>query len=1805
MIDPAAQARLERWKLSLLDLTAGNRLLDVKDGKTTIPLPAVDPIRIAAALADGAGFTLESGPATGIEGGAPVAGALGRLRSPLAKPELARRLVAIRRAARAQLADGGVHTLWLGLGLLTWGDTEADAGADAPPPVAPVGGTAGAREIATEVGTELVAELAPGPAPGTVIDDAGLATRHAAITARYEAVEPPADLDTAAPAEHARHEQPEQRAEPVLRTAPIVLWPVELVAGEGGALRLVEAAGQAPRWNLTLGEKLRRDFAIALAPAPGLDGEGDELDVAALLDAAEAIAAARPGWRLERAAQLGIFSFAKFVMWNDLDARADELLASPVVAHLARGAGIGFSQPSPAAGAAVAGRAATRDLLAPLDADASQLAAIAAAGAGASFVLQGPPGTGKSQTIANLIVHCVAHGKTVLFATDKIAALEVVQQRLASVGLGEFCLELHSHKAARASVVAQLGRVIERAFRPGTGPTGDDARLRELTAALDGHVAALHRVGPFGRSLHDVLGRLVELRAIPRAALAERDATGLDRQTFDHRQRAVDQLAAAALAVEPVANHPWRASAMARWPLDGRDRALAALDEAAAAAAALALAVQGVTSLIPGLAARTRDQLQALGALAALAATSPRPGAELLTQLRPARGDDIAERIALIRARGTGAIETPREPGAFLVLASRHRLLTTEVNDRFTDAVADLDPHALWPLLRRWVHRIAPLRFIALRHARAAIRAVAMPGMLETDGAMITALESVIAERAARTALAAAAEPAKRWFGELGGDPLQLDLKRIDAAVSWAGELRRAFDAVEVGPGEAGRAAAWRALVAQVAANPPAESPGGGELAAFARLAEAAARWQPALAALADATGIDVVTLGAGDDHLTALGDRIAALRGSIDALRDWVAFHGARCAALTAGIGPAVTAIERGELAAGALAPAWERATLLAWADAELADTPALARFHGPAHHAQVTAFADLDRATLAMVRARALVRLAERVPRVTADPGGELGTLLHELKKQRGHRPLRRLFGEIPSLLPRLAPCLLMSPLSVAQYLDPALARFDLVVFDEASQLPTADAIGALARGDAAVVVGDSRQLPPTRFFEPAAEHSELGELGDPGAPVELDSVLDDCVAARLPELQLAWHYRSKHEDLIAFSNQRYYGDRLQVFPVAHGAPELGLGWRRVDGVYDRGGTRQNRIEAEAVVADAIARLRDPAQRHRSLAIVTFSRAQQTLIEDLLDDARAGDPELEAGFEAAHARGEPVLVKNLETIQGDERDVVVLSVGYGPDADGEFPLNLGPLSQRGGERRLNVAITRAREQLVVVTSFAADQLAGATGRGVQDLAALIEYARAGGRAARPASLDIDDTAAASPITAAIARALSERGWTVRHQVGCGAYKIDLAVVDPGEPDRYVLAIEHDGASYAGAPAARDRDRLRAQVLGQLGWRMHRIWSLDWWADPEREIQRAHGAIVTAVAASRQRRPASALPRTASQRYVRDTSSVGTAVPGVGSAANARMRSPRGTPQAPATDGPAPRVAAPAGPAPRPATRGDASGATPALDTAASARVRSPAADPGSREPGAATRSTAAPAPRARTATQSGPAARAHAAAGSGPTDAVAALLGDLSARVATGSAPIRIAKNSISIGPYVAAAIPAGRRSPDDLFASRHVGELGKIIDQVLAAEAPMHVDVLARRVGAYFGIGRLTQRVTDQVRTALAGRGRWGDEDDVVWRLDQDPTGIPPVRVAGQGASARREIDEVPLAEVAAAARIVVERAVGIPANDLVRDAARLLGFARVTERVIERVASGIRLAAQRELIRIDSGNATLPD
>jgi hypothetical protein len=1491
------------------------------------------------------------------------------------------------------------------------------------------------------------------------------------------------------------------------RVAPIVVWPVEL-ADDG---RLVHARGRAPRIN---------DVLVAALAADGIDlplaGDG-ELDLATVLARASAVADAR-GWHVERVARVAVLSFAAFDVARDT---ATLGLANPLLNKLC-GDAPADELPRPA----------LDDVVAPLDADARQLAAISAAAAGASFVVTGGPGTGKSQTIANLVAHCTSAGKSVLVVSDRAPALDVVLRRLAAAGIGEFCLPLYGEHAAPAQAITALTRVLDRAFRPAPGSAGSE-RARALATALDTHRNAIHATTPLGITVHDVIARLVELRTVPRAALAERDAALLDRTGFDRRLTAVRALADAARHVEPIAGHAWRAAApsqvdrtappcapgaptgfggadgQALVPAVGEPgRVVRVLGELRAALGSLAASLARFALLVPGCVARTPVQLRALGALAARAALSPRPGAELLTVARSSRADDVGERVALIRARGGGAIEPPRDPATFIAIAQRRRALADEVAERFVDADA-LPAEELWAQLKRWTTSAAPLRFVALRGARGAVRAAAQPGAVESDAVMLSALEATIAERACRAALLAADAPARRWFGELGGDPLSLDLDAVERAATWGADLRRAFDRVTIAGGDTGRQTAWRALVAQVAAGPEqarvdrsgsagprstaegrcgdsinrsgsagprstaegrcgdsidrsgsagprstAEGRCGDLIEPFAELAAAVASWDRSLAELADATGIAMAALADGADHLQSLGVRLNELTHAAAAFPAWARFHSARHAARVAGVEPAIEAIERGDLPADQLADAWQRATLLAWLEAEMRATPALARFDGSSHHTRVAAFTEADRAAHAAARACAIARLSERVPsqRLAGHPESAL------LRAARADRPLRELLAGLPTLLPRLAPCVLATPQAVARELAVTGPRFDVVVFDEASQLPLGHALGALARAHAAVVVGDPQQ------------GSGAGD------------VLAAALAAGWPKIELETHYRSRHDDVFAFANRAYYADRVDLLPAAAGAPDLGIAWRCVTGVADASGA--NRTEADAVVRDVVAALR--ARPERTIAVVVASRAQEELIRDLLHEACSAQPALVAALAAHAERGEPLLIATPDRLHGEERDVTVLSVGGSAD-------ELGAFAQAGASRWLAVATTRAREQLVVVTSFAPEAIPADAPACARELAALIERAR------DATNMRAESGEAMTPITAAIARALSDRGWIVRHRVGTGPLPVELAVVDPDRPDRFVLAIEHDGPTYARLASARDRDRLRAQRLAQLGWRVHRVWSLDWWRDPERETQRAHSAIVAALAASRQR---------------------------VASAPVARPRVARGSTPLPVV--------------------------VPSL------------------------------------------AAATALAAGSGPTEAL----------VGASTTPTRVARGSIAIGPYIAAAIPAGRRAPDDMFAPKHHAELGKVVEQVLAAEAPICLDLLARRVGAYFGVGKVTPRVTDQVRVALAGRGRWGDEEGVVWRLDQDPAAVPAVRIAGAHAAARRDVGEVPLSELAAAVRVVVERTHDIGPTDLVRDCARLLGFPRITERVAERVAAGVRLASARELIAVANDRATLP-
>ena len=418
-----------------------------------------------------------------------------------------------------------------------------------------------------------------------------------------------------------------------------------------------------------------------------------------------------------------------------------------------------------------------------------------------------------------------------------------------------------------------------------------------------------------------------------------------------------------------------------------------------------------------------------------------------------------------------------------------------------------------------------------------------------------------------------------------------------------------------------------------------------------------------------------------------------------------------------------------------------------------------------------------------------------------------------------------------------------MLMSPLSVSQYLGTNWPQFDLVIFDEASQMPTCEAVAAISRGKSAVIVGDEHQLPPTSFFMAenfSEQHSESEDL---------ESVLEDCLALSMPQKYLLWHYRSKHESLITFSNRHFYKNSLMTFP-SNDDMATKVSFEYVKGVYERGAGRNNKEEAKTVVKEIQKRLSDPKTASQSIGVVTFNVNQQSLIEDLLNDMLRKNSDLEVVAAQMH---EPIFIKNLENVQGDERDVILFSVGYGRDKFGKVAMNFGPLNRDGGERRLNVAVSRARYEMKVFSSLKAEDidLYRSNAKGVQYLKSFLEYAERGKVALMHMEYGVKKKAK-DAFVESVAKALQAKGYAVNTNIGSSEYRVDIGIIDPETPDRYLLGLLCDGYNYVASHTAHDRDVTTPAVLSLLGWKTYNIWSVEWWDTPEhvlngiiREIER------------------------------------------------------------------------------------------------------------------------------------------------------------------------------------------------------------------------------------------------------------------------------------------------------------------------------------------------------------------------
>lgn len=1603
--------RIDQWKSRLLDLSLRNRLLNLRETKSTIRILSAAPEHVEDELAAERELSLQPKPRfmgqddprseaayTKQQRADALADHLrdelghGRLHTSLEGPEHSRRLTELFRSARSSIEENGTNTLFAAVGLLEWKETE--------------------------------------------------------------------------------------HSDRVFR-APLLLIPVELKRKsvlEGFSLKRID---EEPRLNFTLMEMLRQHFHKEI---PGLDPlpvDQSGVDVGRVFrifrDAARELA----GWEVKTEIWLGQFSFTKFLLWKDLSDRLEDLTRNRVVNHLVHDSGTPYpNPPGDIRPQHLDDQFHPREVFCPRSADSSQLAAVMAAAAGHDFVLEGPPGTGKSQTIANIIAHCLAHGKRVLFVAEKRAALDVVYRRLREEGLEPFCLELHSNKTGKADVVAQFDRSLKFVAEDGAADwERRAAELERLRGSLNLYVRALHQRHPCGLSAHHCLDYLLPRQSEPTVRLDTwPEILSTLAEALERARQVARLLEQRSRSLIPLADHPLALLGCDESPPAWAERALElvcellALTQVATTSAAdlrswlccpdtaasrsdllnllgLAECLLAPESVGPAFATTPWDQLSAnldswisllrerselRGKLADLFPPAPRgtPAVEC-ESWSPAEEAPVIKQSREIDKLIKAAIEASKDLHAWLkfprAAASRTDIahLLALVDSLLAPApVAELfaiaPPHEwvsqfdhwtallserielraaltgygepkllaldLEGLRRKWKSAqnawFLP-KWLRIAIVRSNLRA-ARPDSVKPDLAEVEkVLQAALRLRAVNGELAAAGPRAESLLGAIwnGGEPQIEHLKHVR---EWGSALHERM--VALTGDDADWLARLRALIGGLFKDGPASYEVGTTIGnrlgryrdsvsrfdeAYEPLTKAAAfhrgplddaadhlstvglsvgkllknaprlrsindelnfassaaasclgilwangepnadflakarHWGKALhARMLACVGDDLVRLGRLRQLLanlfaegpsvytegTRIGNRLVRFRDalgqfnvafdqlaaelrlrreSLDAsadhlgavqkfceripaawpqIRDWCYWQKVRNEGMKMGLGPIIQKLESPGGETLDVPALFERSFRRALFFAAIEHESALRDFFGREHDERIERFRDVDDKLAGLSRRIIRARLAAGIPRDQAQqdaPKSEVGLLRREIAKKGRHIPVRQLLGRIPNLLPRLKPCVLMSPLSVAQYLEPSHETFDLVVFDEASQIPVWDAIGAIARGKQLIVVGDPKQLPPTNFF------NSSGDDDDDLAPEEfkdLESILDELMTHGLRHKRLQWHYRSRHEGLIAFSNRQYYENDLLTFP----SPETALGgvkFRHLpDARYDKGKSRTNRLEAEALVQYLVARLRDPDAVRRSYGVVTFSLAQQQLVENLVDEERRKHPEIEVHFgDEPPVEGEPVFVKNLESVQGDERDVILFSICYGPDETGRVSMNFGPLNRDGGERRLNVAVTRAKHEIVVFSGLRPEQidLTRTRARGVRDLKHFLDYAERGPKALVAAAAASANGEPDSEFEQMVAERLRKEGFDVDHQVGCSGYRIDLGVLDPSKQGRYLLGIECDGATYHRAATARDRDKLRQSILEGLGWTFYRIWSTDWWHDSEKEMQK------------------------------------------------------------------------------------------------------------------------------------------------------------------------------------------------------------------------------------------------------------------------------------------------------------------------------------------------------------------------
>ena len=1181
--------------------------------------------------------------------------------------------------------------------------------------------------------------------------------------------------------------------------APLVLIPVSIERKKVGESFNLEWTGEDIQTNISLKAKLL-EAGIEI-PDFEFKKYGEVVDhyIAKIKHATDRM----PNWKVNNDVALGFFSFTKFVMYNDLNPEAwpgnvdltkNELIQA--IFNPSKNTQEAFREED------IDSRLEYANMYQVLDADSSQIAAIEDVKAGRNLVVEGPPGTGKSQTIVNLIAELLAEGKSVLFVSEKMAALDVVKDRLTGVGLGKFILELHSHKTRRKKFLKDLEKATNVRSQEPLNIDQTIRKLETLRRQLDDYSQIIHKpsfsvnLSPFQlygmkEGADDHFSRKGSIMPLVRFSNPE----NVTLKDLDDLTLSLENLAELHQTISK--ENPWsKCAPKSLLPADLREiemlinDTLLSLDNF--------LVERGRVYDTYGIKKPdTLNEFQnSLSAFEIIKSQS----AELID------GNILK----------SGAWDNNNNDAFKLISQLEQYQKNSVILNKFNNSIYHVDIDKLINQLRQLYNK--KFRFfnnkqhieLVERFYRANI-----PGSIED---IINDLNEVKDVIKLRKDLETNNSLGKSYYGVYWH--VGANINDLKAIANWMSEFKalvheRTFSQNTID------------ILSKDLYDIKPER----DLAEYIDSGEEFVKVLSNLKSKLNPRSKLIFKRETGDVAFEDWREQLYNWRGQLSSLHLWSQYLNTKNALKGSYAEMFIESIEKRNVKKDDVKALVEGNFADSLLNILFVENQELATFIGELHENRIDEFKDLDKKILLLNRKRIFYKLNSSIPQIfghTENP--QVKILAGEFTRKSGHMPVRKLLEKAGGLIKQIKPCFMMSPLSVAQYLDPTNEelQFDVVIFDEASQVKPEDALGAFMRGKTAVVMGDTQQLPPTSFFDQMSTGESEEEVA---TSLDMESILHLCKLS-FPVKMLKWHYRSRHESLISVSNKEFYDNDLLVYPSpSHNDPELGLKFiYNPNTAYDRGSSSANLLEAKDVV-DEIFNHFDKFGDTKSLGVGTFSVAQKNAILEELELRRKERPELEPLF--SDNKDEHFFVKNLETIQGDERDVILISIGYGFDNDRKMSLNFGPLNQDGGERRLNVLITRAREKCVVFSNFKAYDmhLTANPPFGVKALKEFLSYAEN-----LTLGTEIKEQQTKEPFEDAIYNFLVENDYQVDKQIGCAGFRVDLAIVDEENPGKYILGITTDGKMYSSSKVARDRDRLREQVLTGLGWKLYHLWSTDWY---------------------------------------------------------------------------------------------------------------------------------------------------------------------------------------------------------------------------------------------------------------------------------------------------------------------------------------------------------------------------------